>query len=124
MNVASLELCKELYELSEWDEQFPVLLHYLDNEVWHKKLYQSDARDELTYCPAYTLGYLLRKLPADNETMVGYWKGGWKAVYVAPNGTEWRATTRSYLGAGDTPEDAVTKLTIELFKQNILTKET
>lgn len=123
MNVASLELCKELYELSEWDEQFPVLLHYLDNEVWHKKLYQSDARDELTYCPAYTLGYLLRKLP--NETNVRKrkldsqfeaWYGKYdKTPDVDGDPIEFKA---------DTPENALTKLTIELFKQNILTKET
>lgn len=102
MNVASLSLCKELYELSGWDS-----LEYHPNAVG----------TPIT-CPAYDLGYLLRKLP--------------RGCYIAQTRKGWTASSgnaREIFGKqspitlnADTPEDAACKLVIELFKQGILKK--
>jgi len=57
-DVASLELCKELYELSKWDDAasywFRFGSHLGDKEVWGV-----GPGGEF---PAYDLGYLLGKL--------------------------------------------------------------
>lgn len=96
MNVASLELCKELYELSGWK-----------TETMSMGLHQN--------APAYDLGYLLRKLPSDcplasdGET--------WSIAYIDEDGAN-----REYSNAM-TPEDATCLLAIELFKSGVLTKE-
>lgn len=93
-DVASLDLCKELYEVSEWE---------------------ADAfRDGIT--PAYDLGYLLRKLPVhisieSHATLDGKGSRWYKAV---DNSAE--ESCRAV-----TPEDAAAKLAIELFKQGVLT---
>lgn len=102
VNVASQELCKELFELSDWEE------------------YQQDSAHP------YTLGFLLRKLPklVRNEKerqmdgLVMYAAGtvGWQfeyhTTYCAP----------LFNGTADTPEDAAAKLAIELFRHGVLTK--
>jgi hypothetical protein len=101
MNTASLELCKELYELSGWNA--PVV-----------------SMDGPT--PRYDLGYLLRKLPKHVEDQ-------W--LHIAPiTDNKWAAhyMMMGVKSAGqdewaDTPEDAACKLAIELFKQGILVKE-
>ena len=97
--VASRELCKELYELSGWDGT---------DEQYHVGMAE--------YCPAYDLGYLLRKLPAkipfsDGEITLRveiWWAGGWYAHYGI---YDWKAAI------ADTPEDAACKLAIELFNR-------
>ena len=48
MNIASLELCKELYELSGWDDNF------LPHEVYSTPI-------KTIHLPVYSLGYLLRQ---------------------------------------------------------------
>lgn len=109
MNVASLELCKELYELSGWET--PDFANGFGT----------------TYgCPRYDLGYLLRQLPRyinnSYPLSIEVMNDEWVAAYE-----RWRSydlPESVHAGWADTPEDAVTKLTIELFKQNILTKET
>lgn len=113
MNVASLELCKELHELSGWEDEDSLEWHYgNNNELWHRD-------EEMTgfLCPAYDLGYLLRKLPFFTDI----------AIFPASRGESYAKAELEqhnlYITA-DTPENAATKLTIELFKQNILTKET
>ena len=87
MNTASLELCKELFELSGWDGTA------YEHELLNGKHYtrtlpvkEMTHFDQNTYIPAYDLGYLLRKLPPSIQR-------------------------------ADTPEDAASKLAIELFKQ-------
>lgn len=135
MNVASLKLCKELYELSGWN---------YDSESggrwygWSKKaqLYVLDhapAEDykKPAFIPAYNLGYLFRRLPAR------YWhedEHRWDAlhltkwdrlknggiVYFAEYWTPYKSPFRVEAG---TPEDALAKLAIELFKQGILTNQ-
>lgn len=110
MQVASLELCKELYELSAWeipDDQ----THWSHTvaasapehfELWPKKYAHADI-------PAYDLGYLLRKLAV--------------ATIIQKNGEEYTAVYDTYMYRAATPEDATCKLAIELFKSGVLTKE-
>lgn len=99
MNTASLELCKELYELSGWEGE---------EDVYRQA--EPGEEDENVVCPAYSAGYLLRKLPKD-ETTYGFKLGKWYAQYQAAP------------VFADTPEDALCKLAIELFKQGVLKKE-
>jgi hypothetical protein len=104
-NVASLELCKELYELSGWRGS-PQVLSY------HSHFLLANER-EGTGIPAYDLGYLLRKLPNDDYEFL-HGSGEWYFRGVSP-----------YADSGycDTPEDAAAKVAIKLFKQGILQKE-
>lgn len=107
MNVASLELCKELYELSGWNEAEALRqeIHFDPNSLVNSAY----------TLPRYDLGYLMRELP---EVTV---------VFRQRAGTSWRChynpeDSIATLGCeADTPEDAAAKLAIELFKQGILT---
>jgi hypothetical protein len=110
MNVASLELCKELYELSGWDDGDLDWWRYDDGLKKHVLDIELVAG---SIAPAYNLGYLMRKLPnlslhkeARNNGVYtcAYWLGGIKNLIVKD----------------DTPEDAACKLAIELFKQGVL----
>lgn len=100
MNVASLELCKELYELSRWG----------DREL---------AKDR-NGVPHYGLGYLLRKLPASQDgnqlSLDQITAGHWVAGYLYGN------PVKGATEQGSSPEDAACSLAISLFKQGILTK--
>lgn len=137
MNVASLDLCKELYELSGWDGaafrhcQFRNVSSPEDQRhmVYSTVESTDDAQDmeerifivDYRNWPAYDLGYLLRRLPGyavlkhvdaehalDEDTF-------WKAVYQSHLRGQWVEAEGS-----DTPEDAAAKLTIELFKRGVL----
>lgn len=94
MNVASKELCQELYELSGWKGELPV--HTVGAKVF----------------PAYQLGYLLSKLNGFLPTVHQNEHQRWVAY----------STPRPGVYEDDTPEDAAAKLAIELFKQGILMK--
>lgn len=127
MNVASEELCRKLYVISEWKWKDTEYFYYIPVDF---KSTESWVRTELTYddtkmikhVPAYDLGYLLRKLPANI---------GDQWLRIAPiTNNQWAAyyITMGVKSAGqdewaDTPEDAVCKLAIELFKQGILKRE-
>lgn len=111
MNVASLPLCKELYELSGWDGV----------TQYHSV---ADAPDNI---PAYDLGYLLRKLP--NSLPFKFYGGNSTNPYtfqLRKNKAYWLACYPSteLQEAADTPEDAAAKLAIDLFKQGILKTDT
>jgi len=112
MNVASLELSKELYELSGWD----------DTNLWHADDPEADTsigfaamaepneHEVYASIPAYDLGYLLRKLEGLDVGI--YYTNTWRS---------WVATAHdNQQGKADTPEDAACKLSIELFKQGVL----
>lgn len=108
MTSASLELCEELYELSGW-----VDTTYFDKDG--------------KYQFAYDLGYLLRKLPNmvkddDGTTVVtDDASDGMPFSLTHCEDASWVADYQGYLyGHAATPEDAVAKLAIELFKQGIL----
>jgi hypothetical protein len=132
MQVASLELCKTLYELSDWE--LPKYFYKItDNgghtwsgiadRGWCENYVPEDNDEKIEYYPAYSLDYLFRKI---QEKLP-------KGEYVglsADNNSEgsWFASISNDHSIGDTaysdtPENATVKLCIELFKQNILTKE-
>jgi hypothetical protein len=128
MQVASLSLCKELFELSGWDDAKFGWSYYYDGnqrkgDMVFYRLYQSPSWS--SDCPAYDLGFLLRKLPAIIPSEVAYESS---CLHLMKSSTRY---TFSYThrkhklnSKSDTPEDAAAKLCIELFKQSILIKET
>lgn len=141
--VASLELCKELYELSGWTNAEYI---WDNSPSFEDGLIEStaksqgfDVKAERTpvtktryaskdfICPAYSLSYLLRKLPAhilsakhEEQTWLFVEKDddGYGAGYQTITGETWEL----YYPA-DTPEDAACKLATELFKQGVLTNK-
>lgn len=118
MNVANLELCKELYELSGWLKGTEKFWFEpgdgFKNQLINKK-FKPNGFNENGRFPAYDLGYLLRKLPGVKLEQID--KDFWNAQKSYNDGTE----LPDYKSCdGSTPEDAVCKLAIELFKQGIL----
>lgn len=103
MNVASLDLCRELYELSGWGNT--------EFGWWPgaRRLPVQTARSAYEV-PAYDLDYLLRKLPGVVE-LHHYATGDWSCD-----------TDGFGFENADTPEDAACKLSIELFKHGVLTR--
>jgi hypothetical protein len=109
MNVASFELCQELYEMSGWLTGIDGSCYVsLPGEGKHYEVrpLTDTGNDSIQICPAYDLGYLLRKLPPGN-------------VLTSLDG-EWIASTSPKVATAPLPEDAAAKLAIELFKQGIL----
>lgn len=117
MQTASRELCEELYKLTGWN----------DTDLWHGDDPEADLevgfpamadpQEHEVYAayPAYTVGYLLRKLQGDCEIGVIALRTGF---YLAKSGYEYsfkRATA-------ETPEDALCKLAITLANQGLLPK--
>ena len=110
MNVASLGLCKELFELSGWGAEL---------NDW-----RSGTGTTSGAYPAYDLGYLLRKLPetvSEDGSLYTSWlsmdnlgSGGWQFGYRKG------AAKPDPKGIADTPEDAACKLAIELIKQGVI----
>lgn len=108
MNVASRKLCEELYKLSGWH----------DGSAW------TDTRDPkhaISNYPKYNLGYLLRKLPGIPEVKRRAGRK-WAAVCRIGAVEDGKIADKTAWTRADTPEDAVCKLAIELFKQGILKK--
>lgn len=122
---AAYELCQELYDLSSdgisgWGED--------SRDVWRNNL-SLDGKDskievrerEFTprgseLCPAYTLGYLFRKLPPSIKVELA------KRVFYEDTG-EWSIDLTAYYGDSfywtedfSTPEDALASLLIRLIK--------
>lgn len=139
MNTASLELCKELYELSGWGDTYMVFRYYQDewnDPIWEKyDVVPSDSDNPNWQIedPAYDLGYLLRKLPHKTEWgglfVMSCNDGQWEASYFNfyENWHNHEQYSRRFQEApsavADTPENAACKLAIELFKQGILPKQ-
>lgn len=121
MNVTSKELCKELYELSGLNDTD---YWYYDGSV---DAYRGWVDHGTEFFPAYDLGYLLRKLPDEAGLQNPRIE---KGVFVQKQSTttsfmQYRAAyqygkVRSQYA--ETPEDALCKLAIALFKANILVK--
>lgn len=126
MNVASQDLCEELYELSGW---------YMTHYIW--RYYPDDMEERMPaesvqtftnirpedyqhtdhqYHPAYDLGYLLRKLQSSGFDHVNL-------VITRRSTVGVTSPTVAIAESGQTPEDAAAKLACELFKRGILTKE-
>lgn len=143
MNVASLELSKELHELSGWDGT--LLRHieasgFIDSSVGIGTVYdktvglygtkvgcdECEGQIIVDFTPAYDLGYLMRKLQITADWTYGrfdlqhcsedgryYWCAGYNSF--EPNFPSGESD--------DSPEDAAAKLAIELFKRGVLVRE-
>lgn len=121
MNVANLENCKKLYELSGWDDTSHVKRRYATDDGM--VAYRLDPRFrvawvEKDYVPAYDLGYLLRKLPVQVDYEDN--RGVLLMSYVIPD-SKWRAALGNISRYADTPEDAACLLAIKLFEEGVLT---
>jgi hypothetical protein len=116
--VASLELCKELFGLSDWSDTNKVWsLAYKAEEATRKGRQWHISNRHIKsngFYPAYGLGYLIRKLPAYSCVEID-------DVISASHSTK---DFKEFTEIANTPEDAVAKLAIELFKQGILKKGT
>lgn len=122
MQVASLELCKELYELSGWDDT-----HYIhsDDDIKSVAVLNYNAKyqygelwddvEEAGSVPAYDLGYLLRKLPGGVAIKKNPQRSEGRDYICFQIDTDYRENQYA-----DTPEDAACKLAIELAKQGLL----
>lgn len=130
MNVASLELCKELFELSGWEDTNYCYRNHARTGTGTKKLYDRwQLRKTLpnknvvtrTFVPAYDLGFLLRKLPIKRVKLRNYTRG-WSCQWSEDFKDNGRRI-RDYVGDSDTPENATCQLCIELFRQGILKRE-
>lgn len=120
MNVASLENCKILYELSGWNpDEWAYDTSYADNWLRHIADFPEGSRERrlVDMIPAYETGFLLRKLPL--------WVNGFsfRMNMDFVTGTGWvcgyEPTDRMSFKA-DTPEDCAAKLCIELIQQKVI----
>lgn len=110
MNVASLELCQKLYELSGWEGERHPNHGYEDEQGSH--------------IPYFTLGYLLRKLPTETSDPNGWltiqpdedplWAAGYELI---------AAEGAHFLCIDTSPENAAARLAIHLFEQGVLVRE-
>lgn len=128
--VADLDLCKELYRLSLWSKNQFRYDNFVDNE-WH--LCETIAHWPVAghefdnIIPAYDTGYLLRKLPPviqdPYDKIFKYfqmWINGNSEVncgYVEPYAHDDKV---SYYQQAYKVENALCKLSIELFKSEVL----
>lgn len=116
MQVVSLELCKTLWELSGWNpDQWAYDVSYADAWLRYIADFPEESRERrlIDMVPAYTLGFLLRKLP--ERPILRRRATGWSC--------EVDIEGLSNHVVADTPEEATCKLAAKLFKAGILTKE-
>ena len=120
MNVASLELCKELYELSGWEDISTGAQYWLEFKGQEAALFGFKFAYEFDDgIPAYDLGYLLRKLPP--RIVLSQRTGKtWDADCYCGQVNGVRVKDTSVYAHANTPENATAKLCIELIKQGIL----
>lgn len=131
MNVASLDLCKELFVLAGWsDTDFDYNEEgKLEPCSWLVYNTHPMFDDEEQHTPAYDLGYLLRKLPNDASYRTDMARDNdcWAAYLWGPSKFETLGSRNKQViarGVSESPEDAVTKLAIELFNLGVLVKDT
>lgn len=120
IHVACLDLCRELYELSKWENIY---------HRWSKNIYGKDVVIDTSAAgstvPAYDLGYLLRKLP--QNSWIGYTDTSGHRGYALAYTFAWNEKG-DYISKiaecrADTPEDAACLLAIELFQRGILKQD-
>jgi hypothetical protein len=114
MHTASLELCKELYRLSGWNETdyFYQFVEYSDSSSGYtltNPILEAPLHAEAY--PAYDLGYLLRKFPSKGGVEIRYGDRGCLA------------SSQIWSVMASTPEDAACKLAIELYTREVLKHE-
>lgn len=125
LNVASIELCKELYEVSGWYQTEDVWAAFSDHKDMKPVIVRSD-HGELGHqlyviAPAYDSGYLLRHLPGHyvqkhgNESYRAHWHGH------APTKQQ-RELGHDHISgdSSSSPENALCRLAIYLFRMEIL----
>jgi hypothetical protein len=115
MNTARLELCKELYTLSGWNETdyFYQFIEYPDSSSgFYLTNPTLEAPLHAEAYPAYDLGYLLRRLPK-NFVLRPIPGAQWE-IHYAPG-----VSNTEKICQADTPEDAACELTIELFRRRV-----
>jgi hypothetical protein len=109
MNFANFELCQELYELSGWLTGVDGNCYVsptAERRGFEVRTLKDTENERARVCPAYDLGYLLRRLPVGNV--------------LTSLEDEWIASSSPKITTAATPEDVAAKLAIELFKQGIL----
>lgn len=125
MNVASRELCEELYELSGWrSTDWVWARHEKTGEYRVQWIQDTDTgyywvQDGV----AYDLGYLLDKMVERKTGLTLYHVHStmqWECFY-AGKFFEYGTDTQHWETQDSNPANAACKLAIELFKQGILT---
>lgn len=117
VHVANLELCKQLFELSEWrDQYFEWLVNRKESIYTIVRDWGRDGASVVydpnnAYYPAYDLSYLLRKFVGKGGITIRYGDRGCVA------------SAHVWTAEAATPEDCVAKLIIELFQQGVLKRE-
>lgn len=137
MNVAAVNHCKKLYELSAWGEQIKKdrldIWGIADDGNASVITQESLAGWPTKLVPAYNLGFLLRKLPPNLSAV--YQEELYLMLELDPFDKSWvvQYTNEQYevpqppLGVtvsamAKTPEDAACLLAIKLFEEGVLTK--
>lgn len=136
MNVASLELCKELFALSGWDGSHFTWVTKTEGKVIGTFPVERGQYSANEICDAYDLGYLRRKVP--DEVAVMKASHSYRDSHPAPEDGYFFAVNNhgswawSEDGGGakglietyaSTPENAACLLAIELFRRGTITKE-
>lgn len=127
MNVANLELSRELYKLSGWYKATEKFWFYDDNFGYQlvDRPFGKLEKENGNRCPAYDAGFMLRKLPAKIID-------GIDDFFLKMSKNDDNDYTFAYVcemanlygtPSADTPENALALLAINLFKQGILTQE-
>jgi hypothetical protein len=122
MNVASVEVCKELHALAGWestsffwqDDYYPDGSH-----LWN--LYDDIELRRSSVVPAYDLGFLMRMLPGHYVQKLG--NGSYIAKWTdyAPTQEQRDLGTNHLSGhSKSSPENALCRLAIELFQHGVL----
>lgn len=137
--VASLENSKRLYELSNWGkikygDEWEGRWYWVNPENHQDYTTMDEMHSTMTSIPAYSAGYLLRKLPLFNKfaakdahsgeiidvdfarlTLTVADNGQRVACYISKNNNKWYEPQYA-----DTTEDALALLAIKLFEEGVL----
>lgn len=126
MNVASLEMCQELEKLSGWHDTYAgyYLLDGIPSTRQKVTIYDDlpGVHQLVQQASAYDLGYLMSRMPYSTTISKSSERDHYGAWIAGATDLEHAMENPTFVEA-DTPEDALAKLCIELFKQGVLTKE-
>lgn len=115
-DVADLSLCSELYKISGWAGTHQVWYFSEDYDCVDDSedivTCRQTMGDRKTICPAYSLGYLLRKLPDCKVLNVS--TGTKTPIYGAIHNDS------DTVVQDETPENATCSLAIQLIKSGII----
>lgn len=128
MYVASIDLCKTLFEMSGWGKSHRphgMQLYAVSKNGEYLGITGDKflLKDFDKFVPAYDLGFILRKLP---EIRLETWHNGQVVIkYYTVSGVPSKLERKGKIvkAEADTPEDAACRLAIILFEQGVLVKE-